>query len=264
MSIATGRLAGRVAIISGAAKGQGAAEAALFAAEGAQVVLGDVLVERVHETAAAIGPNAHAIKLDVTKEDDWAAAIALAVGLGPLKVLVNNAGILWQRPLEHENADDLRRILDVNLVGTFNGMQAARGPMHEAGGGSIINISSLAGLTGYVYHGAYGASKWAIRGLTRTAAVEWGPLGIRVNSIHPGPINTDMLPPPRGGLTEDNRFRGLPLGRAGEVDEVAKLALFLASDDSSYQTGAEFVIDGGSQAGPPPGYVWRPPPSAAM
>lgn len=251
----TGRLAGRVAIVTGAARGQGAAEAALFAAEGAQVVLGDVLTDELHATAAAIGPAAHAIRLDVTSPDDWAAAVGLATGLGPLRVLVNNAAIYWRKPVEQERLDDFRRILDVNLLGAFSGMQAVRAPMIEAGGGSIVNISSAAGLTGQAYHGAYGASKWALRGLTRTAAIEWGPSRIRVNSIHPGAITTDMLPPMPGD-GPDLRFAGLPLGRAGSSEEVARLALFLASDDSSYQTGAEFVVDGGSHAGPPLPYPW--------
>ncbi len=250
------RLAGRVAIITGAARGQGAAEAVLFAAQGAEVVLGDVLTDQLHETAEAIGPRAHALRLDVTSADDWAAAVSLATALGPLKVLVNNAGIHRVCPIEHETLDDFRRMLEVNLFGAFLGMQAVRGPMDEAGGGSIINLSSSAGMTGYAYHAAYGSSKWALRGLTRTAAVEWGPLGIRVNSIHPGPIATDMLPPPAGG-GPDRRFAAQPIGRPGTAEEVAQLALFLASDDSSYQTGAEFVIDGGSLAGPPPTYQWR-------
>jgi 3alpha(or 20beta)-hydroxysteroid dehydrogenase len=148
-------------------------------------------------------------------------------------------------------------MLDVNLVGAFLGMQAVLDPMRARGGGSIVNVSSLAGLTGLPYHGAYGASKWALRGMSRTAAVEFGPDGIRVNSVHPGPIDTPMLPAPAPG-TADDRFAHLPLGRAGRPDEVAALVLHLASDESSYQTGGEYMVDGGSHAGPPKRYEWSP------
>lgn len=253
-----GRLDGKVAIITGAARGQGAAEAELFVAEGARVVLGDILTE-VHDVAERLGDQAIAVDLDVTKEEDWSTAVGAAETFGRLDVLINNAGITWQRPLEHENAEDFRRILDINLIGPFLGTQAVLEPMRAAGGGSIVNIVSTAGLTGLPYHGAYGASKWGLRGMTRVAAVELGPDQIRVNGIYPGPILTDMLPPPKGDVTEDTRFARLPLGRAGEADEVAQLALYLASDDSSFQTGGEYTIDGGSTAGPRPSYVWQPP-----
>lgn len=252
------RLDGKIAIITGAARGQGEAEARLFAAEGAKVVLGDVLGE-VHDVAADLGDIAVGLDLDVTSESAWATAVAAAADLGGVNVLVNNAGITWQRPIEHENVDDLRRVLDVNLVGPFLGMQAVLGAMRDGEGGSIVNICSTAALTGLPYHGAYGASKWGLRGMTRTAAKEFGRHGIRVNGIFPGPIKTDMLPPPKGDVTEDTRFARLPLGRAGEPSEVAQLALYLASDDSSFQTGGEYVIDGGSTAGPPASYEWKPP-----
>jgi 3alpha(or 20beta)-hydroxysteroid dehydrogenase len=251
----SGRLDGRVAIVTGAARGQGAAEAALFAAEGATVVMGDVLVDELAATAHDIGPAAHPVRLDVTSPDDWSAAVATAAGLGPLRVLVNNAAIHWTRPLEEESPDGFRRMFEVNLLGAANGMQAVFGPMRGAGGGSIVNVSSTAGIIGIPRHAAYGSSKWALRGLTRTAAAEWGRHGIRVNSIHPGAVNTDMLPPHPGAAdgARDDRFDHLPLGRAGEADEVARLALFLASDESSFSTGAEFVVDGGSTAGLPGG-----------
>jgi 3alpha(or 20beta)-hydroxysteroid dehydrogenase len=250
-----GRLAGAVAIVTGAARGQGEAEARLLAAEGASVVLGDVLDAEGEAVAASIGPAAAYVHLDVSQPADWAAAVARAEAFGPLRVLVNNAAIHWTRPIEHESVDALRRILDINLVGTFLGIQSVIAPMRAAGGGSIVNISSTAGLTGLPYHGAYGSTKWAVRGLTKTAAVELGPDGIRVNSIHPGPIKTAMLPTIEG-VDTDSRFGHLPLRRAGEVDEVAQLVLFLASSASSFMTGTEFVIDGGSTAGPAPTYTW--------
>ena len=253
-----GRLDGKVAIITGAGRGQGAAEAQLFVAEGASVVLADVLTDEVQVLADQLGPRAVGVELDVTSESGWDRAVAAALELGPLSVLVNNAGIHWTRPIEHESADELRRILDVNLVGAFLGIQAVIAPMRTGGGGSIVNVSSTAGLTGLPYHGAYGASKWALRGVTKTAAVELGPDGVRVNSVHPGPIATDMLPAAREA-DGAARFARLPLGRAGEASEVAQLVAFLASDESSYLTGAEIAVDGGSIAGPAPTYTWTPP-----
>jgi 3alpha(or 20beta)-hydroxysteroid dehydrogenase len=164
----------------------------------------------------------------------------------------------WVRPIEFETLEGLRRILDINLIGTFLGMQAVVPAMRAAGGGSIVNLSSTAGLTGLPYHGAYGATKWAVRGVTKTAAVELGGDGIRVNSVHPGPIRTDMMGVSESPEQDRQRFSRLPLQRSGDPDEVSQLMVYLASDESSYTTGTEFVIDGGSQAGPPPTYTWRP------
>jgi len=246
-----GRLEGKVAVITGAAKGQGEAEARLFVAEGASVVLTDVLEERGRAVAADLAPSARFVRHDVSREEDWAAVMAVATEtFGHVDVLVNNAAVHWLRTIEDESLEDFRRIVDINLVGTFLGIRAAIGPMRHAGGGSIVNISSAAGLVGYALHGAYGATKWGIRGLTRTAAIELGPDRIRVNSVHPGPIKTDMLPADRAGLG-DRRWNGIPLRRAGEVTEVAELVLFLASDASSFTSGGEFTVDGGSLAGPP-------------
>lgn len=253
----TGRLDRKVVLISGAARGQGAAEAKLFVAEGARVILGDVLVDEANAVAAPLGDRAVVVKLDVTSEQDWQRAMTTAESMGRLDVLVNNAGALRIRPLEHETVDGLRSMLDVNLIGAFLGMRAALAPMRTGGGGSIVNVASTSALSGLPYAGAYGSSKWALRGLTRTAAVEWGRFGVRVNAIFPGPIDTDMLPAARTG-PEESRFAHLPLGRAGRPDEVAQLALFLASDESSYVAGGEFTIDGGSMAGPAPRYEWEP------
>ena len=178
---------------------------------------------------------------------------------GAVHVLVNNAGIHWVQAIEDETVEGITKLFQVNLLGTFLGIRSVIAPMRAAGGGSIVNISSAAGLTGYAWHGGYAASKWGVRGLTKVAAVELGPDGIRVNSVHPGPIETDMLPPDRTGLG-DARFANLPLRRSGQPVEVADLVLFLASDEASYISGAEVTIDGGSLAGPP--LTPRPKPRA--
>jgi 3alpha(or 20beta)-hydroxysteroid dehydrogenase len=250
------RLEGKVAIITGAARGQGEAEARRFVAEGAKVVLGDVLDDDGKRVAAELGDAAVYQHLDVTSEADWAAAVQTAQRFGPLNVLVNNAAIHWVRPIEFETAEALEKIWRVNFLGPFLGMKTVLPAMRAAGGGSIINVSSIAGTTGLAYHGAYGHTKWALRGVTKTAAVEFGGDGVRVNSVHPGPINTSMMTKSPG--VDDQRFKHLPARRAGEPEEVASLAVFLASDESAFMTGTEFVIDGGSTAGPPPTYRWTP------
>lgn len=252
-----GRLDGKVAIISGAARGQGEAEARLFAGEGALVVLGDVLDERGTAVADEIGSAARYTHLDVRDEASWSAAVALAEAeLGSVSVLVNNAGILRFTRLVDTSVEQFREVVDVNQVGPFLGMKAVVPSMTRAGGGSIVNISSTNGLAGFPATIAYTATKFAVRGMTKTAAMELGPLGIRVNSIHPGGVDTEMIRPggevaglPDAG-TLDTRFVDLPLGRVGQAIEIARLALFLASDESSYCTGSEFVADGGMLAGP--------------
>jgi 3alpha(or 20beta)-hydroxysteroid dehydrogenase len=246
-----GRLEGKVAVISGAARGQGEAEARLFVREGASVVLSDVLHERGEAVAANIGDHAVFVRHDVANEDDWAQVMATAAArFGGVDILVNNAAIHWVRRIEDEDWADFQRLLAINLGGVFLGTRAAIGPMRARGGGSIVNVSSAAGLVGYLGHGTYGASKWGVRGFTKVAAIELGKDGIRVNSIHPGPIRTDMLP---GGPADvdPTRWRNLPLGRSGAPEEVAELVLFLASDAASFISGGEFTVDGGSLAGPP-------------
>ena len=248
-----GRLDGKVAIITGAARGQGAAEARLFAAEGARVLLGDVLDAEGKALAAELGSRALYTHLDVTDESAWRNAVELAENrFGPVHVLVNNAGIVRVAPLEQTSLDDYMEVIRVNQVGVFLGMRSVIPSMKRSGSGSIVNISSIDGLVGMAMGAAYVSSKFAVRGLTKTAALELGPLGIRANSIHPGGVDTPMV---RGiGVEPDagaasGLFSNVPLGRIGQPGEIAKLALFLASDESSYSTGSEFIADGGLTAG---------------
>ncbi|HSS10356.1 MAG TPA: glucose 1-dehydrogenase [Acidimicrobiales bacterium] len=247
-----GKLDGKVALISGAARGQGEAEARLFAAEGAKVVLGDVLDDLGEQVAKDIGDDAIYQHLDVTDQKDWAAAVKTAtVEFGRLDVLVNNAGILKVALTESMPLDDYMAIVNVNQVGCFLGMQAAIPALRAAGKGSIINTSSTNGLIGLPGLGAYTASKFAVRGMTKCAAMELGRDGIRVNSVHPGGIDTEMVRLPEfGNVDQDNAYAWQPIPRIGQPEEVAKLMVFLACDDSSFCTGAEFIIDGGFTAGP--------------
>ncbi|MYB41986.1 MAG: glucose 1-dehydrogenase [Chloroflexi bacterium] len=244
-----GRLEGKTALITGGARGQGAAEAALFAEEGANVVLTDVLAEEGERTAAEAGGTF--LQHDVTSEDEWASVVSRTVELhGGIDVLINNAGIYIPTPLVGGDLGDYRRVIEVNQVGVYLGMREVAPVMIERGGGSIVNISSIGGLRGTGVAFGYTASKWAVRGMTKSAAVALGRYGIRVNSVHPGPIETAMLyqnPTVEAGRLDELLGR-VPLGRVAEAEEVAKLTLFLASDESSYSTGSEFVIDGGMTA----------------
>ncbi len=256
-----GRLDGKVALISGAARGMGSAEARLFAAEGAKVAICDVLDAEGKAVAAEIGASALYQHLDVTSEEEWEAAVAATTSaFGKLDVLVNNAGIAESAPLAEMTLDSYRRVTEVNQTGVFLGMRAVVEPMTAAGGGSILNISSIDGLIGMNNLLGYVASKWAVRGMTKVAAMELGSRGIRVNSIHPGFILTgmgvpdDVDPSEIHGLLDAHTARLARMGRSGTPEDIAKLALFLASDDSAYSTGSEFIADGGLTAGyPPPG-----------
>ncbi len=245
------RLAGKVALISGGARGMGAAEARLFASEGAKVVFGDALEEegrRVEEEINESGGEAVFLKLDVTLEEDWARAVEAAESrFGKLDVLVNNAGISgaqWGTELSEVAWDT---IMDVNATGVYLGTKAAIPAMQKAGGGSIINISSQLGIVGSdLTHPAYTASKGAVRTLTKSIAIQYAKDKIRCNSVHPGPIDTPMTE----GLYADPKVREsqtakIPMGRRGTSEEVAPGVLYLASDESSYITGSELVIDGG-------------------
>jgi len=259
-----GRLQGKVAIVTGAAydRGQGAVTARSFAAEGATVVLADVADEdgraRVAEIAET-GASATYRHLDVTEESQWSDLVrATEEEFGRLDVLVNNAGIARAAPLASHSLSDYMDVISVNQVGVFLGMKHAIPAMTRAGGGSIVNISSIDGMRGMAWVVGYVASKWAVRGMTKTAALECAPLNIRVNSIHPGFIETPML----GAQGEDAAriFSQAPLGRIGQPEDVAPLSVFLASDESRYCTGSEFVVDGGLIAGfPMPDFGSAPP-----
>ena len=251
-----GRLDGKVAIISGGARGQGEAEVRLFAAEGAKVVFGDVLHDLGEAVAADVGPDAHYIPLDVTDPGAWQKAVDETTSrYGPPNVLVNNAGILlFGVSMVDTSLEEYMRVINVNQVGVFLGMKYTVPAMIEAGGGSIVNISSTNGMAGYGGTVAYTASKFAVRGMTKNAALELGQHGIRVNSIHPGGVETPMTAPETLGDTitdeaRDATYAMLPLGRAAQPIEIAHLAAYLASDESSYSTGAEFIADGGMLAG---------------
>ena len=252
------RLAGKVALISGGARGQGEAEVRLFVNEGAKVVFGDLLDDLGEAVAKDVGEDAFYLHADVRREDDWDRAVAEAESrFGRLDVLVNNAGILSMGVMTHETSlADYMAVVETNQIGVFLGMRAALPAMLRNGRGSIVNISSTNGMGGYGGTIAYTASKFAVRGMTKNAALEYGKAGIRVNSIHPGGIDTPMTRPENlGGLgevaasEEGDLYATFPIPRAGQPEEVANLALFLASDESSFCTGAEYVVDGGMLAG---------------
>ncbi|MGH3517287.1 MAG: glucose 1-dehydrogenase [Haloechinothrix sp.] len=246
-----GRLAGKVALITGAARGQGAAAARRFVEEGARVLIADVLDADGKQLADELGDAAVFCHLDVTEEGDWEHAVGRAVAeFGSLNVLVNNAGILHFSALADTTLADYERVIRVNQIGTFLGLRSVVRPMREAGGGSIVNVSSVEGLAGMPFLVAYTASKFAIRGMTKVAALELGQDGIRVNSVHPGMIDTQMVADALGGHEVDTTWvkKKIPLGRVGQAGEIADLVLFLAGDESSYSTGAEFVADGGATA----------------
>ena len=239
------RFEGKTVLISGGARGQGAVEARMIVAEGGRVVLTDVLVAEGQALAAELGAAARFLRHDVTEEAGWAEAVAAAESLGGLHGLINNAGIYQPRTLMETDAALFERHMRVNQLGCFLGMKAVVPAMERSGGGAIVNISSTAGLRGSPGAIAYSATKWALRGMTKAAAIDLAPRNIRVNSVHPGPIDTEML---KARTPEENqeRLQTVPMRRQGTAAEVAKLVLFLLSDDSAYMTGAELAIDGGA------------------
>jgi 3alpha(or 20beta)-hydroxysteroid dehydrogenase len=268
-----GRLDGKVALISGGARGMGESHVRAFVAEGARVVFGDVLDDRGKKVASSLGDDvARYVHHDVTSADDWAAAVATTVEtFGQLDVLVNNAGILKRGRIEDMAFEEFRRIIEVNTFGQWLGMKSAYPALKAAGGGSIVNISSIEGMAGAAGLSAYSASKFAVRGMTKSAAQEFGPDRIRVNSVHPGAVATDMLlsmaetlgvasslGDNKGGGNADAEtaeyykrfFESIPMRRLGKTKHVTSMVVYLASDESVYSTGSEFVVDGGILAGP--------------
>ncbi|ETT66962.1 glucose 1-dehydrogenase [Paenibacillus sp. FSL H8-0457] len=237
------RLNGKVVVITGAARGMGATHVRRFVTEGAKVVFTDILEEEGRKLQDELGPNSLYIKHNVADESEWQAVIKQAeTAFGSINVLINNAGIdLPAVDLEEVSVAQYQRVIDVNQLSVFLGMRYVVPSMRKAGGGSIVNISSLAGIVGAYKKIAYTASKFAVRGMTKAAALELGDYGIRVNSVHPGFIRTPMTE----ALINDELEASFPIRRVGHPEEVTNLVLYLASDESSYSTGSEFVIDGG-------------------
>ena len=243
-----GRLDGKVALVSGGASGIGAAHARIFAAEGAKLVAGDLQEDKGRAVVEAVnrdGGEAIFVHLDVARQADWERAVGEAVSrFGKLTTLINNAGIYWPRGTEEETLEGWNTMISVNQTGVWLGMKAAVPAMREAGGGAIVNISSLYGLIGSPGSITYHATKGAVRLMTKSAALEYVKEGIRVNSIHPGQIDTPIL----SGLTPDQNEQikaATPMGRLGRPEEIAYGSLYLCSDEAAYTTGAELVIDGG-------------------
>lgn len=240
-----GKLDGKVAIVTGGARGQGASHVRTFVNEGAKVVIADILVEEGEALVKELGENAMFIKLDVTSESNWKTVVADAEStFGPVNILVNNAGIAFGKFTAEMTEEEYRRVIDINQLGVFLGMKTVFPSMRKAKEGSIVNISSVVGLEGSKGFIAYTASKFAVTGMTKTAALDFAEYGIRVNSVHPGVIRTPILDDPT--ISAPNTP---PLQRYGEPEDVSKLVLFLASNDSSFSTGAEFIVDGGKTAG---------------
>jgi 3alpha(or 20beta)-hydroxysteroid dehydrogenase len=244
-----GRLAGKIAIVTGGAQGQGAAIARAFVAEGAQVAIADVATDAGELLAKELGDAACFVQHDVSSEESWQGLVAeVASRFGPVNVLVNNAGILRFGSIEETSVDLFEQVFRVNQLGTFLGMRAVTPTMKAGGGGSIVNASSIEGLGGMGHLVAYSATKFAIRGMTKVAAMELGPSGIRVNSVHPGMIDTGMTREHGGDLAMEFGAGKVALKRVGTPEDIAPLYVYLASDESAYTTGAEIAVDGGATA----------------
>ncbi len=242
-----GRLETKTAIVTGGARGLGEAVVRRFVEEGAQVVFGDILDDEGEALASELGEAATFVHMDVSEQSDWNTAIARAQQLGPLNVLVNNAAVVHMAALTDTTDDDYLRVFRVNQFGTFLGLRSVVAPMKAAGYGSIINVSSIDGLHSAAGLSAYSSTKWAVRGLTKNAAIELGQYGIRVNSVHPGGMFTTMGG--KGSLSEEDLnarvYANFPIPRVGQPGEVAEVIVFLATDEGSYCTGSEFIADGG-------------------
>jgi 3alpha(or 20beta)-hydroxysteroid dehydrogenase len=247
------RLAGKVAIVTGAARGLGASISQQLHAAGAQVVLADVRDDEGNALAKSLGDRGHYVHLDVSSESEWAQALAAArKRFGPVTVLINNAGIYRTRATVEQSVEEYLQIIRINQLGTFLGMRTCFAQMRDAGGGSIVNIASTAGIEGVPLALAYTASKHAVVGMTKAAALEFGPAKVRVNVVCPGamltPLLVESLNVPLSALSAAP-FANSPMGRMGDPSEIAPTVVFLASDASSYTTGSEFVVDGGLTAG---------------
>ncbi|MFE7243452.1 glucose 1-dehydrogenase [Streptomyces sp. NPDC057580] len=240
----SGRTDGKVVVVTGGARGLGAAHARRLVAEGAKVVIGDVLVKEGEALAEELGAqNALFAELDVTSEVSWQAAVARTEEVyGKVTGLVNNAGLVHRCPIEELTEADYRRVIDVNEIGVFLGMKAVLPSMRAAGGGSIVNISSLCGIIAFPYILSYTASKWAVRGMTKAAAQEFAPYNIRVNSVHPGVVATEMT---ADSERSHETVKRQPIQREAQPAEISNMVLYLLSDEASYSTGSEFVVDGG-------------------
>lgn len=252
------RFAGKTVVVTGGGAGQGREEVDSFVREGGNVILIDIDAAAAKLAAEANPDRVRAVSVDVSDPGGWQTALAAVGDWAPPTVLVNNAAIHWARPIEEETAEDVARMLRINTVGPLLGIQALTPVMRSAGGGSIVNISSTAGSVGIPYMAAYSASKWGLRGLTKVAALELAGAGIRVNSVHPGPIDTEMMRrSPTYKADPGVRHAHIALHRPGTVSEIAAAVLFLASDESSFITGAELAVDGGMLAGRPPATEWN-------
>ncbi|UUX35453.1 glucose 1-dehydrogenase [Fundicoccus culcitae] len=244
-----GRLDSKVVVITGGVGGMGASHARRFVKEGAKVVITDLNETAGLELEKELGENAKFIKQDVTKQEDWDNVVALTEStFGPIHALVNNAGVGTMKPIESMTEDEYMKIININQLSVFLGMKAVLSSMRKAGMGSIVNISSIAGLIGSVGGVGYNASKFAMRGMTKVAALEFAEDNIRVNSVHPGLIETPLLAEEGNASYIEEQLKEIPLKRTAKPEEVTNLVLFLVSDESSYSTGSEFVIDGGLTA----------------